>query len=199
MMNPLRALESIRSHDWKYASGMSYLIGLGSCPEDLKIEPVKDCMFDHKLGFGHFFSSLGAQRILITAAKEANMENSFEELAVLLECLLQFLCTKSFKLLVLFVESGGIDLVSYRNGGLLNHPDIQIAELALMITGILIQNKLLKRKCVTCGISEKQQGQWDTCSRCKYDILYLIIRSVVYCSDTCQFHDWNKCHFKSCE
>lgn len=164
VIHPQRALEFIKFHDWKYAAGMSYLIGLGSCSKDLKIEHAQ---FDHNLGFSNFFASLDALRILITAAKEANMENSFEELAVLLECLLQFLLTQSFKILVLFVESGGTDLVSYRNGGLLAHPDEQISELAHMITSILIQNKLYKRKCVTCGLQEKQQGQWDTCSRCK--------------------------------
>jgi hypothetical protein len=167
MIHPQRALEGIKSRDWKYAAGMSYLIGLGTCPKNIKTRHIKHVEFDHSLGFGHFFASLDAQRILITAAKEANMDNAFDELAVLLECLLQFLRTKSFKILVLFVESGGIDLVSYRNGGLLNHSDDQIAEFALMITSILIQNKLYKRKCVTCGVQEKQQGQWDTCSRCK--------------------------------
>lgn len=167
MLDPLNALEFIQSRNWKYAAGMSYLIGLGSCPEDLKIEPVKEITFYHNLGFGQFFGSLDALRILIKAAKEANMDNSVEELAVLLECILQFLRTKSFKLLILFVESGGLDLVSYRARGLMNHPDHQISEFAIMITSILIQNKLYKRRCVSCGELEKQQGQWDTCSRCK--------------------------------
>ena len=168
MGNPLKALELIQARDWKYAVGMSYLIGLGTClPIDLEVESINDIKFDHNCGFGQYFGSLEAQKTLIIAAKEANMENSFEELAVYLECLLQFLWTKSFKLAVLFVEYGGLELVSYRSGGLLNHPDAQISKFASMITAILIQIKMYKRRCVTCGDLEKQQGQWDTCSRCK--------------------------------